>query len=95
MEERLDQVVSPSTPAGAAEERMLRGDLMQEIVARAQRGERGVMISKPETVAFCSNVPAGPECRFSGFWSGGTPAGVAPSCRARARLSRARVPRAT
>jgi transposase len=39
MEERLDQVVSPPTPAGAAEERMLRADLVREMVARAQRGE--------------------------------------------------------
>lgn len=39
MEEQLDRVVSSSTPAGAAEERMLRADLVREMVARAQRGE--------------------------------------------------------
>ncbi len=38
MEERLDQVVSLPTPAGAAEERMLAADFVREIVARRERG---------------------------------------------------------
>jgi hypothetical protein len=35
MEEQLDQVVSPPTPVRAAEERMLRADLVREMVARS------------------------------------------------------------
>ena len=46
MEEQLDQVVSPPTPAGAAEERMLRADLVREMVARAQRGEGAKRIAR-------------------------------------------------
>jgi transposase len=39
MEERLDRVVSLPREAGSAEERMLRGDLVREMVARKERGE--------------------------------------------------------
>ena len=39
MEERLDRVVSQPRESGSAEERMLRGDLVREIVARKERGE--------------------------------------------------------
>ena len=39
MEERLDRVVSLPRESGSAEERMLRGDLVREIVARKERGE--------------------------------------------------------
>jgi hypothetical protein len=46
MEEQLDQVVFPPTPAGAAEERMLCADLVREIVARAQRGEGAKRIAR-------------------------------------------------
>jgi Helix-turn-helix domain len=46
MEEQSDQVVSLPTPAGAAEERMLRADLVREMVARAQRGEGAKRIAR-------------------------------------------------
>jgi len=46
MEEQSDRVVSSSTPAGAAEERMLRADLVREMVARAQRGEGAKRIAR-------------------------------------------------
>ena len=46
MEEQLNQVVSSPAPAGAAEERMLRADLVREIVARAQRGEGAKRIAR-------------------------------------------------
>ena len=46
MEEQLNQVVSSPAPAGAAEERMLRADLVREIVARAQRGEGAKRITR-------------------------------------------------
>jgi transposase len=39
MEEGLERVVSLSNPAGSAEERMLGADLVQEMVARRERGE--------------------------------------------------------
>ena len=39
MEERLDRVVSLPRESGSAEERMLRGDLVREIVARKERGK--------------------------------------------------------
>jgi transposase-like protein len=39
MEQALDRIVSLPGGAGLAEERMLRGDLVREIVARKQRGE--------------------------------------------------------
>ena len=39
MKEQLDRVVSSSTPAGVAEERIVRADLVREMVARAQRSE--------------------------------------------------------
>ena len=39
MDERLDRVVSLPRESGLAEERMLRGDLVREIVARKERGE--------------------------------------------------------
>ena len=39
MEERLDRVVSLPREAGSAEERMLRGDLVREMVARKEHGE--------------------------------------------------------
>ena len=39
MEERLDRVVSLPRESDSAEERMLRGDLVREIVARKERGE--------------------------------------------------------
>lgn len=39
MEERLDRVVSLSRATGSAEEGMLRGDLVREIIARKERGE--------------------------------------------------------
>src|SRR5262249_55219948 len=39
MEERLDRVVSLPSESGSAEERMLRGDLVREMVARKERGE--------------------------------------------------------
>src|SRR5579864_3403927 len=39
MEERLDRIVSSPREPGLAEERMLRGDLVREIVARKERGE--------------------------------------------------------
>jgi hypothetical protein len=43
MEDGLDRVVSLPTEASAAEERMLGADLVQEMVARRERGE-GVML---------------------------------------------------
>jgi transposase len=46
MEERLNQVVSQPIPAGVAEERMVRADLVREIVARAQRGEGAKRIAR-------------------------------------------------
>jgi hypothetical protein len=46
MEERLDQVVSPPTPAGAAEEQMFTRDSVREMVARAQRGEGAKRIAR-------------------------------------------------
>jgi DNA invertase Pin-like site-specific DNA recombinase len=47
----MDQVVSPPTPAGTAEERMLRADLVgDEIVARAQRGEGAKRIARERGV---------------------------------------------
>lgn len=46
MEEQLDRVVSSLTPAGATEERMLGADLVQEMVARAQRGEGAKRIAR-------------------------------------------------
>jgi hypothetical protein len=46
MEEQLDRVVSSSTAAGATEERMLRTDWVQEMVARAQRGEGATRIAR-------------------------------------------------
>jgi DNA invertase Pin-like site-specific DNA recombinase len=46
MEEQLDRVVSSSTPTGAMEERMLRADLVGEMVARAQRGEGAKRIAR-------------------------------------------------
>ena len=46
MEEQLNQVVSSPAPAGAAEERMLRADLVREIVARAQRGDGAKRITR-------------------------------------------------
>ena len=46
MEEQSDQVVSLPTPAGAAEERMLRADLVREMVARAQRAEGAKRIAR-------------------------------------------------
>ena len=39
MEERLDRVVSLPRESGSVEERMLRGELVREIVARKERGE--------------------------------------------------------
>ena len=39
MDERLDQVVSLPRELDSAEERILRGDLVREIVARKERGE--------------------------------------------------------
>lgn len=39
MDERLDRVVSLPREPGSAEERMLRGELVREIVARKERGE--------------------------------------------------------
>jgi transposase len=39
MEGRLDRVVSLPRESGSAEERMLRGDLVREIVARKERGK--------------------------------------------------------
>jgi hypothetical protein len=39
MEEQLKGVASLSTRTGAAEERMLREDLVREIAARRERGE--------------------------------------------------------
>ena len=39
MEERLNRVVSSPRESGSAEERMLRGDLVREIVSRKERGE--------------------------------------------------------
>ncbi len=50
MEEQLDRVVSSLTPAGATEERMLRADLVQEMVARAQRGEGAKRIARERGV---------------------------------------------
>ena len=46
MEDQVDRVVSSSTPAGAAEERMLRADLVREMVARAHRGEGAKRIAR-------------------------------------------------
>ncbi len=46
MEERLNRVVSPPTEAGAAEERMLRADLVREMVARKERGEGAKRIAR-------------------------------------------------
>ena len=39
MDERLDRVVSLPRESGLAEERMLRGDLVREIVARKERAK--------------------------------------------------------
>jgi len=39
MEEEREQVVSPRSATGSAEERMLEADLVQEMVARRERGE--------------------------------------------------------
>src|SRR5215472_11965667 len=39
MEERLVRVVSLPRESGSAEEQMLRGDLVREIIARKERGE--------------------------------------------------------
>jgi len=39
MEEHLEGVAFPSTQSGAAEERMLREDLVREVAARRERGE--------------------------------------------------------
>jgi transposase len=39
MEDEREQVASPSTESGSAEERMLGADLVQEMVARRERGE--------------------------------------------------------
>ena len=46
MEEGLDRVVSLPTEAGAAEEQMLRADLVQEMVARKERGEGAKRIAR-------------------------------------------------
>ncbi len=46
MEERLNRVVSPPTEVGAAEERMLRADLVREMVARKERGEGAKRIAR-------------------------------------------------
>jgi hypothetical protein len=48
MEERLDRVVSLPRESGSAEERMLRGDLVREIVARKERG-KGVQADRART----------------------------------------------
>ena len=39
MERASDRVVSLPSESGSAEERMLKGDLVREIVARKERGE--------------------------------------------------------
>jgi transposase len=39
MEDEREQVAFPSTESGSAEERMLGADLVQEMVARRERGE--------------------------------------------------------
>jgi DNA invertase Pin-like site-specific DNA recombinase len=39
MDEGLDRVVSSPRESDSAEERMLRGELVREIVARKERGE--------------------------------------------------------
>jgi hypothetical protein len=39
MDERLDGVVSLSSESVSVEERMLKGDLVREMVARKERGE--------------------------------------------------------
>jgi hypothetical protein len=41
MEERLDRIVSLPRESDSAEERMLKGDLVREMVARKERGARG------------------------------------------------------
>ena len=46
MEEGLDRVASPPTEAGAAEGRMLRADLVREMVARRERGEGAKRIAR-------------------------------------------------
>ena len=46
MEERVDRVVFPPTEVGAAEERMLRADLVREMVARKERGEGAKRIAR-------------------------------------------------
>ena len=46
MEEQLNQLVSSPAPTGAAEERMLRADLVRETVARGQRGEGAKRIAR-------------------------------------------------
>lgn len=46
MEEGLDRVVSLPTEACAAEEQMLRADLVQEMVARKERGEGAKRIAR-------------------------------------------------
>ena len=46
MEDRLNRVVSPPTEVGAAEERMLRADLVREMVARKERGEGAKRIAR-------------------------------------------------
>jgi transposase len=46
MEERFNRVVSPPTEVGSAEERMLRADLVREMVARKERGEGAKRIAR-------------------------------------------------
>ena len=46
MEERLEGVASPPTATGAAEEQMLRADLVREMVARRERGESTKRIAR-------------------------------------------------
>jgi len=46
MEEGLDRVVSLATEAGAAEEQMLPADLVQQMVARKERGEGAKRIAR-------------------------------------------------
>jgi hypothetical protein len=51
MEEVLERVVSQPTEAGLAEERMLRAELVQEMVARQARGEGVKRIARELAVA--------------------------------------------
>ena len=46
MEEGLERVVSQPTEAGLAEERMLRAELVREMVARQARGEGAKRIAR-------------------------------------------------